>query len=154
MQTYRSAVWQHEIIMLNLSWSVEVNKTSSQMETNRCRWKGQTLNNKEPQKKIWDTNSVKLFQRSCLNIEGKRGLNVMWKLYIIATTRAATVQMVQGGRQLHQYSESSYPSLQAHTLTGGWSTWRAATRPDTMIKNGCWCERKCQHDAATTNPCK
>ena len=54
----------------------------------------------------------------------------------------------------HSSSKSSYPSLQAQTLTGGWGTWRAAVRPDTMIKNGCWCERECQHDAAITHSYK
>lgn len=51
-------------------------------------------------------------------------------------------------------SKSSYPSLQAQTLTAGWGTWRAAVRPDTTIKNGCWCMRECQHDAAITHSYK
>lgn len=54
----------------------------------------------------------------------------------------------------HRSSKSSYPSLQAQTLTGGWGTWQAALRPDTVIKNGCWYERECQHVAAITHSYK
>lgn len=51
----------------------------------------------------------------------------------------------------HLASKSSHPPLQTQTLTGGWCTWRAAERPDAMIKNACWCGRECLHDATITH---
>lgn len=86
---------------------------------------------------------------------------LLWMPYVIVTQRCHSTDgpgKVGSCTSTHIFphssSKSSYPSLQAHTLTGGWGTWRAAARPDTVIKNGCWAERECQHDAAITYSCE
>lgn len=82
--------------------------------------------------------------------QGPVNVRLLWAPYVTVTkyTTPETVQERRAHLFPHRSSKSSHPSLQAQTPTADQSTWRAAARPDVMIKNGCWCKVARQRDAA------